>query len=456
MEQSRIAGKTAASPRLPGSLRQRAIAKAIWLYLNREFSDAREQREIRFPQKGSTHQLRVTPWIRRVATDLGTPYRKDPRRTSDDVEPELWQDYLSVLEVAGANAALKVISQHVVVLNQGYGLVVPDGESGVRVIPIPVHQLYPTITDPFRSGDVDSLERIEIAIEEADEGGFAIESLVRITAESAEWLTGPREGKGFYREDKGNPFGAIPLLAARGQTVIPGQFLVHVPEDLLHAQRAMDQAWTSLLHTAEIQGYSQPVFKVEDATANAAEQEVGPETAVRVRPGEDFDFASPTPDLEGYLAQVRSYIEVETAMVGLSPATFLKTSATTGVARAVEMWDRQQERLDPEAALTALEQRLYFLVAKLKNSVHGREVWPEKAKVRVAYVHEGPPSDPLHEVQAFEREMALGQTPPWEPLMRKYGLTEEQAKLKLDENLTAYRRVMALKGTAGPKTAVAP
>jgi len=128
-----------------------------------------------------------------------------------------------------------------------------------------------------------------------------------------------------------------------------------------------------------------------------------------------------------------AYTEVSTAMNGLSPASFLRTAATTGVARMVEMWDRSQERVILVKQFRRLEQRLYDLIAAWMRIFYGASDWPA-ARVSIEYRQAQPPSDPLHELQALEGEIRLGLVSAVEVLMARHKIDREEAETRLAQH----------------------
>lgn len=423
----------------PGSPRQREMSRALLSYLLGDFTDARTQRVQQFPKRGDKHQLRVTPWLQRLATDLGQLYHEPPERRLLGASDADAAGYLDLLEVHDANGAFELMNWHAIILGQAYALVWPDPDTrGARIVVFAMHDLEVDLVDPTRS-DVNNVRAVRARLTETDSAGVRSVSVLEITATEAWWVMGPRAGKGrvelWSKDGSGrNPLGVIPLLAVRRMKAEPGDFFVFVPEDKLCGQRAQDRSWTSLLHVSDGQGYSQPWLKLNRKRDDSEELEIGMETAVELEEGEEFGYATPTPDLSGYLAQTRAYIETETAMAGLSPSAFLKSSAITGVARQVEMFDRAQERKGLKKAFARVEQDLHDLTRRWQRVMYGSAIGGAGVRVRVSYHFEEPPSDELHKIQRLEREVAMGLTSPVEILMQRHKLTRDEALARLEQN----------------------
>lgn len=436
------------------------MLRVLWEYLNRDFSDAKNERARLFPKGHERHQLRVTPWVQRVTRDLATMWREDPTRTATGIEEETWAAYEAELESADAagDLDLQVINDHAIAMCQGYALVLPAPErAGVRLLPIAPHQIWFELDDPTRS-DPANVKSVTFDIHEND-GLMRRTSRAVITRTTAEWTDGPRKGESFFEGTGGvNPIGVVPILALRATAPPAGSFMAFAPEDQLQAQRAQDRAWTSLLHVGDTQGFSQPVLTLDDIGTDVEEREIGPETALKLRIGESFAYATPIPDLVGYLAQLKAYIETETAMVGLSPSSFLKSSAITGIARLVEMWDRSQERKHLEKQGRRLEQRLYELTALWCNYQLGRAMFPVRGvKVAVNFVYAQPPMDPSHEQQAAEGWVAMGVDSLLDLIMERKGLQSRTAARDfLMDNLGLLAAAKAANGAPPPSEAPAP
>jgi len=259
--------------------------------------------------------------------------------------------------------------------------------------------------------------------------GLATHAVARITKDTAVWSDGPAEmkGKGVWLDDGTNPLGRIPVIRFKGSEPAPGEFWCPIAEDLLDAQRGINHMMTDLALVARMQGHGQAVVKGMPGAA-AAEMELGPETVIGLPDQDgDFSFVQAKPDLAGYQGVLDHYLRAVISTNGLNPATVIKSSAITAVAKQMEIIDREVERKRTIVEFERGEQRLYDLMSGWMNWMGGSDVLPE-SRVTVRYHDTQMPADPLHHAQAMKMMIELGLTSPAREYAKIQGISLEEAR----------------------------
>jgi len=438
-----------------------AAARAIYDYLRRDMSDSDEQRRALYPVNYTRHVPRYAPIIWALARELATLYLQAPSRRwkrldGGDLRPETVTMLQQAYERLGVNIAMREHQRHIVALNNATLWVQPHPRTGMaQLVNVPIHDQDVELGSPYaREEDDAAVWRYLVPIPmKGFPAPMAIPATAYITPTLAYWESAPPEvkGQGIWSEqvdDQGrniNPFGTIPVVMSRGTMPAPGQWWSPLPKDLLTAQRAVNHDLTDIGHGARMQAFGQPVAK---GISGGAEKEIqmGPETVIGMSgEGADFNYATANPKLAEYGDVIADFVSQVVAMNGMNPATFLKSSGITALAKQVELMDRESFRREHIELMARAEQRLYDVLRAVINTQRGAEVWPE-ALIEIDYREPVMPADPLHHVQALERAIALGQTGRVRARAVLDGVTLEEAR----ERITKDREADELAGFTAP------
>jgi hypothetical protein len=436
-----------------------ATAKALYDYWRRDMSDALTQRQRLYPVNWRQHVVRHVPFIWAIARELATAYVQPPSRsfTTADGEPldestqRMLADAYRKLDV---NAIMRQAHRHLVALNNSTVWVYPHESGDLRLVLMPVHDQEVELSGPFSTAEDDVHSwRFVVPIPIPDTFGNANFAVAKVSRTEAYWEVAPtpladrsiytRSATGEPSEDKANPFGLIPVVMVRGTLPSPGEWWAPLATDMLDAQRAVNHDLTDVGHIARVQGYGQPVAVGLSAGAEK-EIQLGPETVLGIPSGDGsgFEFKTANPPLAGYVEQLKEYVQQVVAMNGMNPATFMKSSGITALAKQIELMDRESYRREHIEIMQKAEQRLYDVMRAVINWQRGEEVWPE-AVVTVEYREPVIPADPLHHVQALERDLAMGQTGRVRARSLRDGISMTEAVARMREDAEYDARVIA-------------
>jgi hypothetical protein len=420
-------------------------ARALYDYLRRNMGDSDEERKRLYPVNWSRHVPRYVPWLYAIARELATLYLQAPSRRflapdGSALPPETSRMLEAAYRRLEVNATMKQAQRMLVALNNATVWVQPHYRSGTaQLVLVPLHDQEVELATAYaRDEDDVALWRYMVPIPQRGMAApSSIPAVAAISATEAYWESAPTDmaNRGVWSADKDangkyiNPFGTIPVVMMRGTPQAPGYWWSPLPRDLLTTQRAINHDLTDVGHIARMQGYGQPVAKGVSG-GQTAEIQLGPETVVGVPQDGDFSFASANPKLKEYADSNADYVSQVVAMNGMNPASFLKSSGITALAKQVELMDRESFRREHIEVMQRAEQRLYDVLRLVINYQRGSEIWPE-AIVEVDYREPIMPADPLHHVQALERAVALGQTSRVRARAVADGITPDEALARI-------------------------
>ena len=440
---------------VPGGDGWRDNSRILFNMYSRSTKDAQDQQKKLYPNNYRSHVPRTVPWVWKVARELGgSLYLREPSRDfffrRDDeggergdqlpdatlslidriyrgADVNSWMKYSHELTIATGNSAIFVLPLRSVL--------------GVRLVCPPIHEVEVALDDPFSTSELDlSKAWFRVPLGRDPEANITVYGVAEITRDTAIWANGPMEGQGIFEEDGSNPIGEIPMIQIRRSPAPPGRWFSAEPQDLLDAQRALNHDYTDLGTISRLQGFAQGYIKGMSAEQVGDLKGLGPNSFVGLWEEAELGFASPSPDLKGYLDQVESYVKTVTSVNSLNPATLMNKSAgATALAKLVELQDREVERARHEVQFQRAEQRLYRLVSKWVNYLRGQPNLLPSADVWMTYRHAEPPTDPLHSAQSSELRIKMGLSSAVSEIMRQEGLTREEARRKVEENLRETR-----------------
>lgn len=447
--------------------RWRTNIRELDAYLRRDMRDAQAQRLKAYPVNGPKHIQRTVPLVSRLARELASAYRRKPSRQWREVNADgtpgalftgaLLERVERIYTEARVNRRMRRAHEQQVALHNATLWVWPDptpGKCPARVVSISPHEQDVEMSDPTGTEESDVKRWLfRMPLKHELETDTVLYGVAEVTSTRARWLSGPApfQGAGLYGEGDGNPFGEIPVVMLRGSEPRAGEWWSPVPEDLLDAQRAINHDFTDVGEIARKQGWGQPVRKggrPGGTQGNVAEMQVGIETAIEVDDAGDFYFASADPKLEGYVTQLRQYLEAVIATNEMSPETLLKAQGLTALAKRLSLIDRDDARASAVEDLQRAEQRLYDLIRKAVNWATGTEVLPP-ALVTVEYYEPIVPTDPLHDSQADKLDIELMLTSTARVRARRDGISLDEAKRRIAEDLLYEQELAAMRTAAG-------
>lgn len=396
----------------------------------------------------------VEPRISYVDPDRGTPL--------SDTQVATIQKYRSA---AGITEAMLATHEECAGVGNGTPWIIPvvrtkeDGSQllGVRAVVFPAHDQAVVLKDhPESDSERDVTEwRVRMPLP----GGGGRFGVALITPTSATWEEAEGNLKGepiWPRSNRpeaaagSNPFGQVPAAIMRWSKPEPGAFWANAREDLAMQADALDVAATDFGHIARMQGFGQWFGRLLSAGAGGIK--MGPATLIEgTDPQSDLKCVSPTPALDATQKGNDAYLQQTVATNDLNGAALTGSTGITAQAKLVELADRDGLRQRHCTQLARIEQRLYDLMRAGLRALFGVEVLPA-ARLIVEYSTPPMALDPLHEVQAAERRIALGLSDPYieRAIRDRCSLEEAEKRVKRSREITNELGIIINIGGTGP------
>ena len=430
----------------------RTITRILWQYLRSDLRDMEDERKRQFKVNWRKHVLKPIPLVRRLALEQAQAYLNAPQRSFTGFDEQQSERMLGLYDGMAINEIMLNAHQQLCALNNATVWVWPKRGGGVRLLLVPPHDQAVEMSDPTSHDEADVAQWfVKLPVSTDVTTGIVTYGTALVTPTQAVWCDDAPDdlaGKGLWTDDGSNPLGFIPAVRLRNALPAPGEFFSPANETLLMAQRAVQADATSIGVVALQQAHGQAVLKGLPHAA-ASEIELGPETVVGLSdPDYEFEFVQADPRLDGYRMVVDHYLKMSVAMQGMSPATVLKSSALTALAKRLDNLDRDTERRRHINELVRGEQILLRSVSAWINWQTGVEVFPP-GTVEVGYREPVQIVDELHAAQSLERLVAMGITSPAQELARREAISEADAAERVRANLEARAALSAETGDDG-------
>lgn len=438
-----------------------AVLYRMWQRDQRDFEDALRAE---FKDTWKSHTKRVVPVVWKAAVELCTSYIRPVLRTvkGPDGEPvsgKVQESFEQAWRQAEVNGAMQAGHEVLVACcNQPIlAWPTPDARNpGFRLVAGAPHEYeFRLKPDALFGHSVGDLEEMFVRLPASRRStGTIIYGVARITPTEAHWVGGGGvDEKGLWEDDGSNPIGKVPLVMLRSSKPSPGDWFAPIPEDLWLAAQAINLGFTDLGHVTKTQGYGQAYISGMP-NEQVKELKQGPERLIGLPTGATLGFAQPKADISGSLAQLEAYIRAVAISNGMNPAAFQKSSGITAQAKIVELADREAIREKHRAILMTAEQDIYDIGRLWVNYLRGNEVLPEGATVAVEYREKTISVDPLHDAQARALDYASGVRSIVRDVASFEGMTREEAKARIRENVAEMKELgfvpaTSLKGTPG-------
>ena len=435
-----------------GGAAWRKITRILWQYLRSDMRDMEEERRRKFPVTYKNHTLKPIPLVRRLALEQAQLYLNAPQRTFHGFDEAQAERMRQVYREISIDEILLNAHQQLCALNNSTVWVWPNKDGGVRLLLVPPQDQAVELADPTSHSEDDvAVWFVRLPVGQDVNTGIVSYGVAKVTPTQAVWTTnapGDLAGRGLWRDDGSNPLGFIPAVRLRNALPAPGEFFSPANEALLLCQRAVSSDATSIGVVALQQAHGQAFIKGLPHAA-AAEIELGPETVIGLSdPDHEFGFAQADPRLDGYRMVVDHYLKISVAMQGMSPATVLKSSALTALAKRLDNLDRDVERRRHINELHRAEDRILRCVIAWFNVQAGVEVFPA-ATATVVYNEPVQIVDELHAAQSLLMLSKMGITSPAEELARREAISMEDASARVQANLEARAALSAETGDDG-------
>ena len=183
---------------------------------------------------------------------------------------------------------------------------------------------------------------------------------------------------------------------------------------------------------------------VTNATRPELEEMVlGPDRIVSIMDDQRFEVVSPQSKLDDYQKSQEAFLKYTATHNSLNPAQFTSSGQATAVSKMLDLHDRDSIRQDQVLALRKCENELYAALRLVLNAGIRAESWPS-ATVSIDYKETPLPENKLQMQQAARMEFEDGVSSPARQLARQQGISMEEARRQVAENLEEYRAIRSI------------
>lgn len=256
-------------------------------------------------------------------------------------------------------------------------------------------------------------------------------------------------GKIVSGEDVTNPIGIMPFV----EVVADKDFTYFVDRgsQLPNFAVQYNAALSDLANIVRLQAYSQAVM-IGAKESMPEEITVGPTTVIKMTVDQnnpiptDFKFVSPSPDLSGSISFIEVLISNFLSSRGLSPATVSGKSQadkfTSGVDRFLAMIDKFEASKQDFALYKSVEMQLFEVIkayllrysnTRLLNKKYYVSQNLKNAYMNISFSKPDEAQSEKEKLDVIQQKLELGLIDDVSALMELEGLTEIEAKEKLDK-----------------------
>jgi hypothetical protein len=250
-------------------------------------------------------------------------------------------------------------------------------------------------------------------------------------------------------EDFENPIGMIPIVEVAGDKDF--EYFLSYGSSLTDFTIEFNAALSSLAHVVDLQGFAVGWMKGPKGLM-PTQIDIGPskilalETDPQLGTETDFGFASPGADIAGSQNFVESLLAMYLSSRGVNTSAITSQQGssdkfTSGLDRLLAMIEKFEASKEDISIYEGAEQKIFEIVKAWHNAllstdqldqVYKSSQFSDNASMSIQYATPEMVQTEEQKLDIAERRWALGLDNKEEMLMRVDGLTEEQAKEKLE------------------------
>ena len=273
-------------------------------------------------------------------------------------------------------------------------------------------------------------------------------------------MIGDKKGEVF--ENEPNPYAEPGDLPDTWRPVLPftllqaedpdGDLYISGGDDLVRAALHVGFTLTDNEFIERFQSYGQPVFNGVGKEV-VETMKIGPNDALALGAvgQESFEFKAPPQTSANRLQSLQTFLRMLCYMYDLPVDTFDESRLpTSGVAMRISRKKLGQYRSDLAERMASIEESLFRTMRAVRNAwVPESERTPWNYTYRVTPVDQGVPLDLLEQDQRQSGRIAVGLDSVVEILAKERGISEDQARIVLAQNLADNAPILSGVGRLG-------
>jgi hypothetical protein len=437
-------------------------------YLGRQQRDLQQQLVKVFPETHKDQVPYYVPLTRFVVQERARVFTEstrlqlvngegEPLAPEDDVA-KFWAD---TLDTSGLLLKLRNVDRYTELLRTVFLLPYREAATKARrfrtYFPQDVHVVF----DP---GDPIDLDRAwGVAFELSTEAGLSAEAEKRYLfycarPEASRMMVLRADGTVERQEggDGKNPFGLVPAVMFLADDEEVGAFS-DAERMLVDVNRAVNVSKTDQHVIARAQGYGQPYLRTKLGTPPPQKMVRGPDRVLILPEGAELGMLLGSPLLDAIQVMIEADIKMHATLSSLSPGTVSLEgrAVASGVALQIErqpLTEHRRDRIDLHRPRIRRLWQVFRAVHNLYAQQDGLPAIPEDVELRWEPGTLETPTDPKVEQEVQLVDLSKDLTTQVEILMRRHGLSRQEAEQRLKENQDVNRKAGAGRGAPPPPT----
>ena len=400
--------------------------------------------------------LRYVNLVGRVCRELGGLYTRDPSLRWSNLTESQSEAMDSLYRRSRVDRFMATVSEKLVAHNSQIIAIDPAGPGRVSLYCFSPYEFEVKFSDPLAAtGSIRGADRVELRVPIATDRGHVMFGK-RVYTKTEAWTEAPGGGRrGIFSEDFSHPFGSIPLVGIRREYAAHGYWAPSLPYDLLSVAIAVMVSLSDILHIASRQCHGREYIIGNGARAAAKTMPMGVDyiTAIESADANDLEhkFVQGDPKIDKYLAAVERVVQIFATNRNVSSESLLNSTGITGVAKELELHDREVERrrverihADAESDFAALA---WEVLANAGESPALAGIPSPDLRIDFRYVQR--PQNSLQEAQANEIRFRQGLDSVEEFVARTEGVSADEARKLIDRRMQSVTERIGVVGDGG-------
>ena len=428
------------------------ISKRLSEFLRRDFSSVQDIIKSLFPMSYDRRLPRDVPLVESIAKQHSIWYRRLPSRawrlpTGEELTTGQIRALNRIYRSLDVNRHMREINEMVCIQSTVLGIIVP--QAGTNLMQIMTFEPWECEVDPapLQSSDVQACARegeFRFRVPVSSSFDRVSYGVLRVNSEKAVYEYQGKE-VGVYREDGSLPDefgGQVPIFSCRLGMPIKGDFFSPLKTDIYDAQVATSIGFSDLDFAARYAANGGQKVVTNATRPELDEMVLGVDRVISLMEDQKFEVVSGQNSLDDYQKSQESFLKYVATHNSLNPAAFTSTGQATAVSKMLDLHDRDSIRHDQVLALRQCEQEFYQALRLVLNAGVRSDSWPS-AIVSMDYKETPLPENKRQMQQAARMTFEDGISSPARELARMQGVTIEEARQEVAENLEEYRAVRA-------------
>ena len=401
--------------------------------------------------------IRPSNLLSRYAEEQAQLYRHPVFREWGNVSPAQAEKLDEIYTNSSISESLHELHRHLSIQGTAIVLVVPDG---VRKYKLMWFLPYEASVSPGKGHTVQDVTRAQDVLLRWPLGTlddqWCYYGMAKFNQKEC-WIEGGGQRTPIFGNSTVNPFGRIPLLAARLTLPKKGRFWGPLVEDVIYQTIALSLQDADVETVLHHQGWGQQVITPGTTETLPPQAQVdrlprGP-NRLFVLPGigSKYEIVQGNVPIDAHIALQESKLKTVATLHNLSPSRFATVNTqATDAARKSDWADAEKTRQGYRRIFEPLEQGILQLICEMTNIFGDPVPLPLNATVTVRYPEFAQPADELRTAQAEAITDQTGETSVLDRVAAQRNCSREEALVHVKANLKLLPELDAIRGRAAP------